>query len=169
MYLSFDSSDAIILNVTNDGFVVLQGNNAGSEAVLISATAMEDETVSGAIDVFANLDPLCYDVDLGALKGAPLAFDVEDNIFEVPVRIDTCSETLTGFKFKSILMQMLFWLSMMPVHQMTGHTQSHIHMGVHQAWYSWSHLSLRQQTQDCFFLPHSSLRKFQMVPQVSEG
>jgi len=78
------------------GECTLQGN--APSAVSLTATAICSESVFGSLDVFANLDPSSYDVDLGSLQFAPFGVLGYDELFYVPVRINAGALDVTSFQ-----------------------------------------------------------------------
>ena len=83
--LEFTSSDPDIVTVSKDGFLTLLANSIGNRAIEVSIAPTEDATLA-TVSLFCNLEPACFDVDLGNEEGAPFDFEVDDDgTFLLPV------------------------------------------------------------------------------------
>jgi len=96
--LVFSSAQASAINVSGAGVVSLQGNYFASVALTASDTCGSG-VPAAVVDVYANLAPATYDVDLGATMGAPLGSVSVGDRFSVPVRVQGLSnQDVTAFQ-----------------------------------------------------------------------
>ena len=99
-YLVFSSDDNDVLGVSSTGVLSLNANSIGSDAVTIAVASIADGAVAGSVSLFCNLEPDCYDVDLGRAREGPFDFQLDDETFEVPIFINMCNEALTNFQIQ---------------------------------------------------------------------
>ena len=97
--LDFASTDADVLSISSVGEVTIHANTDGDGAVDLIATSTQPHSggstaATATKTLRANLQPACYDMDLGAATGGPFAGYVGAATFDVPVRINTCGSAL---------------------------------------------------------------------------
>eukprot|EP00750_Incisomonas_marina_P023041 INCI5009.7.p1 GENE.INCI5009.7~~INCI5009.7.p1 ORF type:complete len:4054 (+),score=953.74 INCI5009.7:190-12351(+) len=100
-FLLFASSDAQLVSVSTTGVLSLLSNTPGSYAPEVSVSDLS-VTTTASVTLFGNLEPQCamYDIDFGAESGAPYPQVAVGDVFELPIRINTCDDTLTSFQIK---------------------------------------------------------------------
>jgi hypothetical protein len=99
-YLNFSTSDPGTLETSNTGTLTLWNNTFGDEQILFKVISAIDSEVGAESLYYCNLEPACYDVDIGMEQGAPLpGYSVGDS-FNVPIRMNTCNQPLTGFQIE---------------------------------------------------------------------
>ena len=90
LLLRFASDNPEVVNVSATGVLTLFHNSYSTVAI----TAVDnsgDTNTSATIDVYANLEPEVYDVDLGNRYGAPFGTATTGETFDVNVRIEASS------------------------------------------------------------------------------
>ena len=100
-YLNFSSTDNSVLNVSEEGIIKMLGNSFGNSSVAVDVVSRFNGSVEASIDLYSNIEPECFDVDLGNTEGAPFGVSLNaDGTFSVPVRINVCDEVLTAFQIQ---------------------------------------------------------------------
>jgi hypothetical protein len=96
--MTFASSAPSVLSVTSlTGYVALEANHYTSTTV--TASDVCGEGLSASQEVFTNLVPEAYDVDMGFTSGATFGTSSVGSILSVPVRVQaSASSHLTAFQ-----------------------------------------------------------------------
>ena len=99
-YLVFASSDSERLSIGTTGTLSLWNNSRGDDQVVVTVSSASDALVTTSASFYTNLQPDCYDVDIGMTGSQVLpSYEVGDT-FEVPIRLHTCSDKLTAFQIQ---------------------------------------------------------------------
>ena len=93
-FLSFNSSNDNAITVTTEGVLELVNNYYA--AVSISAADICGTGLVATRDVYANLEPEAYDVDVGSLYNAPFGIKTSDT-FTVDVRVQSSTSGTTQY------------------------------------------------------------------------
>ena len=99
-YLNFSTSDPSTLSVDATGTLTLWNNTLGDDQVTFTVHSSIDASVSASTDLFGNLKPSCYDVDIGMTGSQVLPSYGIGDTFELPIMIHTCNKALTGFQIQ---------------------------------------------------------------------
>ena len=93
-FLSFNSSNDNAITLTTEGVLELMNNYYA--AVSISAADICGTGLVATRDVYANLEPEAYDVDVGSLYNAPFGIKTSDT-FTVDVRVQSSTSGTTQY------------------------------------------------------------------------
>ena len=94
--LTFESSEPDVISVSDEGVVTLRGNFPTE--VSVSAISKCSADVNSGISLFANLEPVSYDVDFGKTSLAPFGTYSVGELFYMSIRINTGSFDVTSFQ-----------------------------------------------------------------------
>ena len=92
--LTFASDDDAAQITETNGTVSVHGNSLGQITLSTNVVA---SSVTATAQAHVNLDPAVSDIDLGARNGAPLGVVAAGNVLNVPVRVNTGSNSIGSF------------------------------------------------------------------------
>ena len=94
--LAFESSESSAITVTDSGVVELVSNAADVVTITLSSQCTPEVFLD--FDLYANLKPVSYDIDVGdALRTPVPALDVGQEV-DINIRIQTGSFDITSFQ-----------------------------------------------------------------------
>ena len=97
-YLVFESSAPDVLSVDETGTLTLWNNSKADDQVVVMVASSTDSSINDDAAFYGNLEPGCFDVDIGATMSQPLPSYAVGDEFDVPIRINTCGDALTAFQ-----------------------------------------------------------------------